>query len=435
MMGPFPFQMNWFSFPFHLLGAFGGDSQLPIYELDKVTVAKAGKRVRPLPAPSDTLRMGAWRLAHAITKADCARGAPSWFFHSGAAGFLIQNLFLFDWNPANLRLAYGMADFYADFTRTSLSGRIAQGMNVLFMENRGYSFVERFFGFLIKNHGQAGAKQLMKDKAKHSAKPKSRCKTPDFVFEQHTQDLALSESKGGFVAPNRKPNIKGDLNDALNQLEGWDTLLTPSINKSFAVGTYLREKGDLSPETSLIAFVDPNGSKSKKNIEFPPDSIRRGNYAGWLAGMGFVESANRLQQFKPHSYMRARFPVFTLGGRHYAFAVMSVRPGISPLIVSDEELWLRRADWPFRPFELLGEGIAMDVMGLELTTLKRISRVILTDQGDELMSLGPMEEKELPQKLEWGRFAGSAFLDGTIFGEIQIPHRMMPEISFVEVDL
>lgn len=278
-----------------------GQSQLPLYELDQANIESKQGKIRPFGQSPAHLGIRAWRLFHAVKKADCARRVPHLFLVLGSMGLLLEHSFLFRWNADNLRLGNGMADFYADFSRTSLSGRIAQGMAYLFMEERGYAFGERFPTFLKRMKGQPGYDPAWRTRnAWRNANGKNPRKTPDFLFETRLGETALVESKGSFVVTGTRPNIKADLQDALRQLDGWDRQIIPHPQKKFAIGTYLREEDDESREPSLIAFVDPEDNEPAEP-QYPRDWVRRGNYAAWLEGMGFFDAAHNLSHGRARS--------------------------------------------------------------------------------------------------------------------------------------
>ena len=102
----------------------------------------------------------------------------------------------------------------------------------------------------------------------------------------------LSQSpRADFCLLERNAPIKTALKDGLNQLNGWDKFITPQPAKSFAIGTFLRESADTSGETSFIAFVDPEPEAPENPVEFPPDAVRRANYASWLSAMGLEDAS------------------------------------------------------------------------------------------------------------------------------------------------
>ena len=209
---------------------------------------------------------------------------------------------MFDWTASEWCLNQGMSSFYADFSGSGMSGRIAQGMALLFLEDKGYAYVGRF---------ETEWKQ--RATTQNRQWPAGKTKAPDFIAENGQKEWVLAESKGGFSSPGKKPPIKGALKDGLTQLDGWDKYISPQPIKSFAIGTFLRETGDTSGETSLIAFVDPELPEVPENpVEFPRDAVRRANYASWLSLMGLDGAAARLRVGEG-SPQRYELPLFTVG--------------------------------------------------------------------------------------------------------------------------
>lgn len=191
--------------PREVLRAFSGRSSLPVHEFDRSKVETPYRRLRPLPQPTSDLTFTAWQLAHALKKADCARWPSSHLLWVGAAGFLLEQVHLFDWSSSELRLSRGMSDFYADFTRTSLSGRIGQGMAVLLLERLGYGFVSRLSSALL-HHGR--------DMAALRSLSNGRVQVPDFIVERPDGARALAEAKGSFVPFADRPDLKRPLRQA-----------------------------------------------------------------------------------------------------------------------------------------------------------------------------------------------------------------------------
>ena len=426
-------------FPWSPFGAWGGTlrslvrqlsgtSQLPLYELDLQNVLDRKGKIRPFVNPRgftrdpkclplgrtpDSLKFRAWELAHAIKKADCANQVPSHILFVWSFGFLLESVTVFNWSLNDFRLEDGMANFYADFSRTSLAGRVGQGMSFLFMEKQGYPFGERFF-----------PPQPLK-----KVKSPRKSKIPDFRFDDRNGTWSLVESKGSFVSPGKDPNIKEVLNDALNQLREW------KYPKSFAVGTFLREKSDGSHEPSLLAFVDP------EDEEIPPpspaDAVRRGNYADWLYGMGFAEAASdlRLRRIRLEqdsiSFRKVR-----LGREDYVFVILYSR--LFP--ISEDRLlfdWWELMEWEMRGYLGFPRGITFGIMGIKLSTMHQISESLRSDQEEPLMRLEiPRERPELewPVMLEnEAKLDGSLFSDGTFLGELTIAGGSLARFGVEEI--
>lgn len=411
---------QWIALPRQVLGAFGGKSSLPIHELDKAKVQKSRAHVRPFPAASGNVSFSSWRLAHAIKKADCARWPSSRILWTGTTGFLLENAHLFDWGSSELSLNDGMADYYADFSASGLAGRIAQGMALLFLEDKGYAYIGRF-----------EAEWKRRATAQNKSWPTGKKKAPDFIAENENKEWILAESKGGFASHDDKPNIKGALNDGLVQLDGWDKHISPQPIKSFAIGTFLRESGDTSEEKSVIAFVDPEPETPEDPVEFPPDAVRRANYASWLSFMGFDDAAARLRVGvgEPQRY---RVPVIALAGRKYVVRVASVSPRQPDL--SSREFWDDLQDWPFPPFGWFRHGIRVELVGLDLDVLQSLQD---SSRKSDLMELMPQERRDAPIDSGGGAFYGSIFSDGSLLGELRQTRtsRLIPDFEWIEVEL
>lgn len=423
-MIPYPFidLSHWIALPRQVLSAFKGKGSLAIHELDKAKVQTPYNPIRPFPNSSVNLSFTSWRLAHAIKKADCSRWSSSQPLWLETVGTLLENAKLFDWEASNFCLNAGMSNFYADFSRSSLVGRIAQGMALLLLEEKGYAYVGRF----ETEWKNQAAKQ-------NKSCPPDKKKKPDFIAENGQKEWVLAESKGSFVSPGSKPDIKRPLKAGLAQLDGWDKYITPQPTKSFAIGTFLRESQDCSEETSLIAFVDPEPEAPEDPVEFPSDAVRRANYASWLSLMRFDDAANRIR-FGAGEPQRRSVPVIALAGRKYAVSVLSVSPKQPDL--SSREFWDDLHDWPFGCARMLKQGLRVELVGLDLEVFKALGSV--QDRPSALMRLNP-QKRYYPEPIESDgcTFYGSIFSDGSLLGELQ-KNRMswpIPEFEWIEIVL
>ena len=422
---------GWTSLPFDLARTFTGNSQLPVYECDKAKVQTKHGRVRPLGSAKEEISFSAWRMAHALKKADCAREPSPVLLAMGAAGFLLEHVHLFDWRHEELRLSAGMSDYYADFTRTGLAGRVAQGMALLFLEGQGYAYTARLSAEIKRQNGLAVAQGLLKSKSKKTGTAPARA--PDFIVENGKRERALAEAKGAFLTPNATCNIKGALKDALEQLDGWDRVITPQPLKNFAVGTFLREADDQFEEPSLLAFVDPEPGEPERSIEIPPDAVRRANYASWLALMGFDDVAQRLRT-RAGDWQRTTVPLIGLGGRSYVVAIASIRPWATRGGL-DAEFWRFIDDWPHWFRSPSPDGVCVELVGLDLEVVRALGPASDQPAGAGLMSLEPYERREIPSEVDGGRFYGSVFSDGSLLGELRIPRPHRPRLESIEVEL
>lgn len=413
----------WLSLPANVVKAFAGKSQLPIHELAKAKVQKPRAHVRPFPDASGHVKFSAWRLAHAIKKADCLRLPAPPILWTGAVGFIMENGHLFDWAKGEFSLHNGMANHYADFSGSSLAGRIAQGMALLFLEEKGYAYVGRF---------ETEWKKLAL--AQNKPWPTGKTKAPDFIGENAKKEWVLAESKGGFASPDSKPNIKGALSDGLDQLDGWDKHITPQPKKSFSIGTFLRESSDPSVETSLIAFVDPEPEAPENPVEFPADVVRRANYSAWLSFMGFDRTANRLRT-RTGEPERREVPVISLGSQKFVVSITSIFPRYPDL--SSREFWDDFCDFGFFPFRLLRGGMRLEIIGLDLQVFEALRSETDPKRTVDLMELQPNLQRDESSEFDGGSFYGSILSDGSLLGELRFPRSSMrfPNFEWIEVEL
>ena len=415
---PYTTRSGWVTLPIEMIRAFVEKSSLPVYECDANKVKKRGCKVLPSVQPTN-LPFSAWELAHAVKKADCSRWPSFRTLWPGSVGFFLENIHLFDWNAKTFCLNRCMSDFYADFSRTSLSGRIGQGMALLLLEREGYSYVGRF-STIIEQSGQK-----LKGRTK---------KSPDFVIENNRSEWALAEAKGSFVPRKSSSRPKEALKKAWNQLAGWDKCFSPPPHKGFAIGTFLREIGDSHKESSLMAFVDitPGGLQAPPEepqeptdfpfIEFPSDAIRRANYASWLSLMGFDDAARRLRagEGRPGEHT---VPVLTLEEYQYIVKIASIRPSYRrhthdsdfQHLIEEGMDWLLM-DWIF---DLWGD-IIIEVVGLDFSVVRVLKKAIQKPEVQALMEIKPRKQRDIDIEFDGGEFHGSVFSDGSLIGEIGI---------------
>ena len=396
---------------------------LPVFECDKTSIQKPGHRIRPLRNPPTNVSFRAWRLAHAVKKADYSRWPFPKNLRLETAGFLLEQMHLFDWSSGELRLKAGMSDYYADVTRTSISGRVAQGMALLFVEDQGYSYKGRF---------EAVIQQYARKQPSRSTRRKAG-RLPDFILENGSNGTALAEAKGKFVPLGSTPDIKDALRDALDQLNCGGRLIAPQPHKSYAVGTFIREVEDCSAEPSLIAFVDPEPDESRDPVEIPPDAVRRANYAPWLSLMGFDEAARRLLEREGDS-QRYRVPIVTLGEHQYMFTVASILPWYGPNI-PDPDLWKLIGECPEWPFGPSPVSTSLEIVGLDLEVVQALGMAIRGQRSEELMEVKAEDRRDVPSEFAGGEFYGSVFSDGSLFGEIRIPRKGKRTIEWTDVEL
>lgn len=353
-----------------LLAAFG-TSGVDVYEWAQTDVRKARLQNGPLwgnlTSQSPGLRFSGWNLAHAVTKADFLVDRDLLL---PGLGFLLQLDRIIDFKfGANLRLVPGSAATLNDFTRTSLCGRVGQGLSLLFAQSKGY----RFVCHLASDAGVAS----------HMASLKGNAKAADFLFEDGGGKRMIMESKASFFQTTNDPTpIKSTLKAALTkQVDYWMTRVTPPASKGFALYSCLREADNAVP--SALIFVDPPQQPIRQPVEIPQSEVRRRNYAAWLSGMGLIETARKLQKPDRDSRKGIEFPVFQIGTRLFACTVESAS--------FNEGRWLAK--------------------GLEVSAIKAISAAL---GGDNDLLLAYEGLDVAPSEID----SGSAFPDGSYFGEI-----------------
>ena len=407
------FPCGWAALPIDMIRAFSGRSCLPVYEFSEHDVEQPRREISPrLAQPTAELPVDAWRLAHAVKKADCARWPTSRILWPTVTGFLLENIYLFDWNSKNLRLSSSMSDFHADFSGTSLSGRIGQGMALLFLEDRGYSYLGRFT-------------TLYPECSRDS-------KTPDFVVENNSKDRVLAESKGGFMRLDDSPGIKDRFRKALTQLRGGHEWLSSGVDRGFAIGTFLREIGDRR-YPSLTAYVETDLGKPRGSIDLPPDAILRANYAAWLSMMGLDGPAFRLRAREGRPQPR-QLPRLALGKREYVVAIASIRPSYRHH-AHDPDLRRLVREWMGPPIGFWHDGVSVELIGLDLEVVHRLEATLRESVLQATMEVGPAERHDVLEEFEGGEFRGSVFSDGSLIGEISTRDIEYLTIGSVEVEL
>ena len=374
-------------------------SSLPIYEFDQATVTKIKAPIHPHQMLQETLFFNSWHLAHAILKADCAHYPRAQIQNKEILGFCLQYDRFFDWNVSGLRLNKGKSGYHADFSSSSLAGRIAQGMALLFLEEIGYSYVGHF-----KSEWRQRAKMQNK------SWPKDKRTSPDFIVENKKGEWALAESKGSF---SRQPKIKKVLKNGLHQLDGWDKYITPQPIKSFVIGTFIREHEHYSAgKTSSICFVDPEPESPQNPVKFPEDAIRRANYASWLSLMGFDAAAARLRSGDIGEIQLHQIPILRLDGNEYAVSMMSNNPippePFSPIFLHGVRSSL--SNW-------FGGKDRIRIIGIDLKVLRALDALRISSEASDLIGL-KLRHRAMPLDWDGGKFYGSIYSDGSLLGEL-----------------
>ena len=315
-----------------------------------------------------------------------------------------------------------MSDFYADFSRTSLSGRIGQGLALLFLEKQGYTYVGRLSSLLLRHGGDALPLRSART---------IQTQAPDFLVENLHGERALAESKGSFIPFAGRSDLKGALRQALDQLDGWEQQLVPQPRKAFAVGTFLRETDDPSNEPSLVAFVDPLPGDLSEPFEIPSDAVALVNFASWLRLMGFEDAARRLVTGEGEPQPRL-VPILTIGGVQFVVTIASIQPTYGDAS-RDPDFLMRLLDrlyWLIDPYH---DEVSLGLIGLNLDVVRRLGPPLAKPEYEGLIDL-PLELGP-EHAFDGGRFFGSVFSDGSLLGEVRISRPRFDSIGWQKVDL
>ena len=99
--------------------------------------------------------------------------------------------------------------------------------------------------------------------------------------------------------------------------------------------------------------------------------------------------------------------------------------------------WWDPMEWDLWLYPRFSEGITIGIMGIELSTMHRISESLRSDQEEPMMRL--VISREWPEP-EWPIFLenevkvdGSLFSDGTLLGELTIPRGRVPRLGVEEI--
>lgn len=286
-----------------------GTTSIEVYEWSEADVRKKRLPNSPqfgaLTQKQSNLIFDGWKLAHAVVKADYLDRRN--LFMPGI-GFLLQAGNILDFGASSIALQKGASKALNDFSLTSLSGRVGQGLAILYGQSLGLKFAAH-----LRSHvaslpaGSAGAAHVNNAMA-------------DFLFANDHLS-ALIESKGSFTLQSNDPtSIKSVLKGALEkQIDPWMGFLTPVPDNGYVIYSCLRE-GSLDP--SAIFVVDPPGSAGDvREIPLTPDQVRRENYGAWLRAMGLNDAARRLvdpyaEQNEAH---KEYFLLQEIDGQTYAY--------------------------------------------------------------------------------------------------------------------
>jgi hypothetical protein len=329
-----------------------------------------------LAIPRQELRFSGWELAHSVIKADFLSLRSSLL---PGIGFLFQIESLLDLGPSrNLRLLRGGSTFLSDFSQTSVSGRIGQGLSILFAHQKGYQFVAHLATEdAVINHNS-------------NSDSDDRGRVADFLFDSKQHGRMILESKGTFHQPRNDPSrVKSVLKAALTeQVECWMGVISPPAKKGIVTYSCVREVG--APEPSALIFVDPEGEDGDHLLEFPPSLVLRRNYAAWLTAMGFHDSGRSLRGGDKRDLQEYVFSLVNVEGNTYAFPTFL--PPFLGLRPSDDS-WF----------------------GIEISALSAITEAL---EGDDRALLEYAGVATVPSDRGIASYH-SIFPDGTFFGSLR----------------
>lgn len=364
-----------------------GQKRLSVYEMPNATVQESRLTNNPdwntLTHQHGDLIFTGYQLAHAVIKADFLEYRNPTL---PGIGFILQSHHFIDWVSTDFCLKAGAAKLLGDFARTGLTGRIGQGISLLFAHSKGYSFTAHLREYLEANN-------IPTRDAAGRALP-----IADFVFDGSTNARAIVESKASLSLNGYDPSsVKSLLKSALNnQVIPWMSRLIPPATKSFVVCSYLRERANSGACPSSLAFVDPENTSDVGEFELSPESVRRENYAAWLAAMGLIQEAERLRNRDSAGMEAVWFAVVKVREREFAFPI-----AFCP---------------PFRvhhfPVVQLTSGCV--VAGIHVDALHAVSRASQGDEKALVEYLGIVQESVEKPDNNWH----SIFPDGTYFGNI-----------------
>jgi hypothetical protein len=414
-----------------------GTSQLPFVDLSKAKVLKPYARIKIRNATADCsygsfagqLQFNAWQFLHAAAKTEFAQSFTAAEADRSGILFAAQHRDFLIWNTNNLRIRDQGVFSRVDASRTYLAGRLGVAASSLLMQHRDYlywdhvpSLWERAVNLAHISHAESVRAAQIVASAVASGRPALE---PDFAFEKVSGDTALMESKGRFVNPgDTNPPVKGDMKEALGQLNAWSGFITPSPQKMYGIGTYLREQSDTTGDPSLLASVDPrpNNDATFEPVAFPKDWIRRGSFGNWLVGMGLTDAGFALRNGRGKAVTVARLPVVEIG-RHQ-FAIIGKGSQL-------DSRWGVPLHWRDHPFWPIGftDRIGVHVLGIETSVLKLISAALRTEEPGALLETEPVHTAEYPN---W--FSGSVAPDGTLFGLPHFDLRTAFDIRTLEFD-
>ncbi|MCK9701699.1 hypothetical protein LT709_09385 [Pseudomonas syringae pv. syringae] len=244
-------------------------------------------------------------LAHAVVKADYLITAN---MEMPGVGFLLQAHNIIDFASPNIKLRPGVSRALSDVSKSSMVGRVGQGLAILYGYSLGLLFVSHLLSHVETLPITSAAFRHKKDQM------------ADFLFSDKGKTV-LMESKGSFSIQNNAPTpIKRMLKRSLiEQVDPWMDHLSPTPINGYAVYSCLREA---AWGASAMFVVDPEGGDSGEPDAFSSvEQVMRENYGGWLRAMGLYDSASRLLGSSRDTSESSvyDFLISELGGHKFAY--------------------------------------------------------------------------------------------------------------------
>lgn len=345
---------------------------------------------RPLNGPTTTMHFHLFQLAHAIAKTDAARRLPRWTIIRRTLGFLLEWGSIVSSSNGNIRLDVSE---YVDFVGTSLTGRIGQGLGLLYCQSLGYTYLASYSSVF----GQIPPES-----------PKG--KTPDFVLEKKSSQgvRALLEAK---ASTSVKTSPRRLLKPAVEQLERGFENASTYVSEGYATATMLRDLDNANDSEGFVVQI----SNSQPSSPPPDDDIVRHNYGAWLKFMGLTSLAGSLLRRIRHPSLPPMF-VWVLEIEQSRRREIAVLPLLSAWwppemwLYPDPNLWYREF-WRFFP-----DSWAIVVAGLDLMNLRLIATA-----ARESKELLPDELRETEVKIQdYDQGVLSIFADTTVLGFLSL---------------
>lgn len=370
-----------------------GNTCIEVYEWQESDIQKARLPNSPdfyqLTKKLPNLAFSGWSLAHAIVKADYLDRRN---LTMPGLGFLLQSSNLIDFSKSPIELKVGASKALNDVSLTSLSGRVGQGLAILYGHSLGLKFNAH-----LRSHVEslpAGSPGLM-----HKGEAMA-----DFLFADNNKTV-LIESKGSFTLKENNPTaIKSVLKGALKeQVDPWMGYLQPPPSNGYVVYSCLREN---SWHPSALSVVDPNGKDGDPaDLPFSCEQVIRENYGAWLRAMGLPQAAERLMR-TPGSAVREGFEEYPVETEFWVYE----SGGRNIAISTEPDYWPRYPIWD------------LPALGLDLFVLKAISTAIETP-GLALTEL----LADLPSQVDVQQESASVFPDGSALGFMN-PKPLRPQV-------